>query len=251
MRKIKFLIERLRLKRFERYQNIISNILDFPITIVDKSSFIFMYDEIFNKEIYKFFTKNDSPTIIDCGANIGLSTVYFKTLHPKANITSFEPDKKIFNVLQNNIISSGFKNINLINKGLSAKNGEVSFFSEGADGGRIALESDNKQLSTITVTKLSPFLQQHVDFLKIDIEGSEIEVIEECKDYLKNVDSIFIEYHSQTSKKQGLDSILKALIDNNFRYYIDRTGIKSEHPFVKFDSYLDYDLQLNISAKKI
>jgi hypothetical protein len=115
----------------------------------------------------------------------------------------------------------------------------------------VALESDKKQLTNIEITKLSPFLKKHIDFLKIDIEGSEIEVIEECKDYLKNVDNIFIEYHSSMSKPQQLDTILKRLTESGFRYYIDRTGITSDKPFIKTETNLDYDLQLNISARKV
>jgi len=251
MKKIKFIIENLRLKRFPRYKNLKSNILDFPITIIDKSSFIFMYNEIFNNEIYKFTSKNTKPIIIDCGANIGLSTIYFKKLYPRSNIISFEPDKYIFEILKKNIYSSKYDEVTLINKGLSDKDTEAIFFSEGADGGRIALKSDKNSLIKIILTKLSPFLQKHIDFLKIDIEGSEVEVIEECKDCLKNVDNIFIEYHSIISKPQQLDRILKILSDNSFRYYIDRTGIKSNRPFIKYESYFDYDLQLNISARKI
>jgi FkbM family methyltransferase len=251
MKKIRFFFERIMLKRFPRYKTISSNILGFPIKIPDKSSFIFMYDEIFNKEIYRFQTQTEIPVLIDCGANIGLSTIYFKTLYPKSQITSFEPDKKIFDILDDNIKSSRFDGITLINKGLSKESGHVSFFSEGADGGRIAVESDKKHLATVEVTRLSPYLNKHVDFLKIDIEGSEVNVIEECKDHLKNVDNIFIEYHSFSTKKQELDTILNILTKAGFRYYIERVGIESKHPFMRFENYAGYDLQLNISARKI
>lgn len=249
--KFKFFWEKNRLRVFKRYKELKSNILGFPISMVDKSSFISMYDEIFNKEIYKFNSNNKKPKIIDCGANIGLSLFYFKKIYPESIITAFEPDRKIFEILKKNVISSKFNNIDLINKGLAEKNEEqVSFFSEGADGGRIALEMDKKTLTNVSVTRLSPFLEQPVDFLKIDIEGAEIEVLRECQKNLRNVNNLFIEYHSIVDKKQKLDEILKILTINNFRYYINRTGIKTKHPFLKLKNHLGYDLQLNISAKK-
>lgn len=251
MKKIIYEIEKLRLRRFPRYKYLESKILGFPITLIDKSSFIFMYDEIFNKEIYKFKSKTNNPIIIDCGANIGLSVLYFKKIYPEAKIIAFEPDKKIFNILQENIASSRIKNVELINKGLSQNDCEVSFFSEGADGGRIALESDNPSNVKAQMIKLSPFIKNKIDFLKIDIEGSELCVLEECKDFLKNIDNIFVEYHSLVSKRQELDKILQILTNAGFRYYIEKAGVVSEHPFININSHFNYDLQLNISAKKI
>lgn len=251
MKNIKYSIEKFRLRRFPRYKKVISNIFNYPITLADKSSFMFMYEEIFIKKIYKFITANPEPVIIDCGANIGLSTIYFKTMYPQSKITSFEPDLEVFTILEKNIGSSGLKNVTLINKGLSKIDQEVSFFSEGADGGRIALESDDKKLTKVTLTKLSPYLQTHIDFLKIDIEGSETEVLEECKDYLFNVDHLFIEYHSLVNKPQQLDIILNILKNTGFRYYIEQVGITSQYPFIKFENHFDYDLQLNISATRL
>ena len=40
------------------------------------------YKEIFVEEIYKFETTKSHPVILDCGANIGISTIYFKTIYP-------------------------------------------------------------------------------------------------------------------------------------------------------------------------
>ena len=51
------------------------------------------------------------PFIIDCGANIGLSVIYLKNLYPDAEIVAFEPDEQNFQLLQKNIASFGFKNV--------------------------------------------------------------------------------------------------------------------------------------------
>lgn len=70
------------------------------INIPDAASFIFMYKEIFEQEIYKFSSESKSPYIIDGGANIGLATIYFKKLFPKSEILAFEPDTQIHAVLK-------------------------------------------------------------------------------------------------------------------------------------------------------
>ena len=217
--------------------------------IADKSSFASMYEEIFTNKIYEIKTEIEKPLIIDCGSNIGLSILFFKQNLPNAKVIGFEPDPRIFNILKGNIESAKLSDIQLINKALSDKEGKIDFYSEGADGGRIAQENDNKIISVDTI-RLRPYLDKEIDLLKIDIEGAETAVLKDCADLLKNVKNIFIEYHSIKDKDQTLDEILKILRDNNFRYYIDRTGIKSTQPFLKINTNLNYDLQLNISATK-
>ncbi len=80
-------------KRFQS-KTITLNNRKFKIT--DSASFVAMYLDIFGHEGYKFETKKLEPYIIDCGANIGLSLIYFNQLYPNAKIIAFEPDPKLF-----------------------------------------------------------------------------------------------------------------------------------------------------------
>lgn len=218
------------------------------IKMPDAASFRFLNYELFGLEIYKFLTDKEKPVIIDCGANIGMSVIYFKQLYPNAKIVAFEPDAKIFEYLNFNINSFGFSNVELIKKGLWSEETTLRFFSEGADGGRIALQDDEQNIIEIETIKLSEYLRNEaeVDFLKIDIEGAETEVLLECKEHLKNVQNIFIEYHSFADKNQTLSTILNILEQNGFRYYIEHIGVKSQQPFVKINNYVGFDNQLNI-----
>ena len=67
------------------------------LKIPDSASYLSSREEIFDQQIYRFNTSNSKPYIVDCGANIGLSIIYFKQLFPNAEIVAFEPDEKIFN----------------------------------------------------------------------------------------------------------------------------------------------------------
>ena len=49
--------------------------------IHDIASFDLCYDELFVQEMYNFLAKRTNPYIIDCGANLGMSIVYFKELY--------------------------------------------------------------------------------------------------------------------------------------------------------------------------
>lgn len=244
-------IEKNRIRLLKRYTPFKTYVFYSPIKAVDKSSFLYMYDEIFEKEIYKFKSSRKNPYIIDAGSNIGLSIIYFKKKYPNSKILGFEPDRNIFKILEDNLKSLKLTDVEIIEKGLSNQNGQVLFYSEGSDGGRIKQETD-KGTYEIKTTKLSTFIKDKVvDFLKIDIEGSEYDVIEESKEHLKNIENIFIEYHSYFNKPQKLHNILEILSKNGFRYYIENVGVKSTNPFMHINKYMGYDNQINISAKKI
>ncbi len=228
-----------------RYKNFKLRLLGHTIECIDSASFLFMFKEIFRKEIYRFVSGKKNPVIIDCGANIGLSVIYFKQLFPHANITAFEPDIKIFEVLKRNIDSFSYTDVLLINKGLWNTDGKLNFFSEGADAGHIEANAAEAN-ATIEVTRLRPFLNKQVDFLKIDIEGAEYTLLEDIKDLLHNVSNVFLEYHSYKNKQQILSDILNILKEAGYRFYITTPGLVSAHPFIHIDVYEKMDMQLNI-----
>jgi len=87
-----------------------------------------------------------------------------------------------------------------------------------------------------------------VDFLKMDIEGSESAALRACTK-LSMVRNLFVEYHSFAIAPQDLGDVLNKLRDSGFRYYI-RHGFCPRAPFVRQESNLGMDLQLNIFAKR-
>lgn len=234
-----------RLSQLPRYTESTTNILEKPVKLTDAASFLFIYKEIFESEIYDFKSARKAPYILDCGANIGMGILYFKKKYPAAQIIAFEPDEKAFRVLQENMKTFGYQDVKLIQKGLWHKETTLQFFSEGADGGRVA-DNEDQNIVEIKTTRLRNYLEQEVDFLKIDIEGAETEVLLDCQDLLSNVRRIFIEYHSFRNKTQTLSEILNILREAGFRYYFTTPGLISKNPFLKVREYMNMDMQLNI-----
>lgn len=241
----------LKVKTLSRFNKADVKLFGRHFSFPDSASLLFLLKELFEFEIYRFKADTKEPLIIDCGANIGLSIIYFKRLYKDAKIIAFEPDPKIFGYLTHNIASFGFDNVKLINKALWSSETELEFYSEGADGGRIKEAKDREKIVKIKTEKLSKYLSQKVDFLKIDIEGAEYEVLNECKEMLRNVKNIFVEYHSFVDKRQNLWEILKILEEGGFRYYIEHTGVKSTHPFENVSNYVGFDNQLNIFGYRL
>ncbi|MEM9830575.1 MAG: FkbM family methyltransferase [Bacteroidota bacterium] len=242
--------ERQRLRHLPRYEATTTTFLGKEITIPDAASFLFMKKEIFEQEIYKFHSSNNFPLILDCGANIGLSIIYFKKLFPNARVIGFEPDEKIFDILENNLNAFELSNITLEKKAVWKEETILKFVSEGADAGRLVEGQPNEVQKEVETARLKDYLQEPIDFLKIDIEGAEMEVIMDCKDQLHHADRIFIEYHSFVNKAQSLDKILEILKNSGFRYHIQSPGLQSKQPFIKINEMLGMDMQLNIYGFK-
>jgi FkbM family methyltransferase len=241
-----------KLLRTHRYTEIDICIKNLKFKVPDAASFLFSYSEIFQEEVYYFKNKNNIPYIIDAGANIGLSIIYFKKLYPNSKILAFEADPKIVEYLKKNIISNNSSNnVNIVNKALHSTSGLfINFHSEGADAGSITTEDNPLKQIKVETVKLSEYIDKTVDFLKIDIEGAEFAVLKDISNKLYLVDKIFIEYHSYINQKQNLHQILSILNKNNFRYYLDTPGLRSQNPFKNLNTYLNMDLQVNIFAYK-
>ncbi len=239
------------LLEFPRYTKMMVTLCGHQITVPDAASYHFMHHEIFKEEIYKFNTLNSKPYIIDGGANIGLASIYFKLQNPNSRIISFEPDPSIFEILKSNIESFNFSDIELVKKGLWSENKELSFISEGADAGLIAdVDKTMKPTNCIEAVSLKPYLNQKVDFLKLDIEGAETVVLKDIQDKLFNVERIFIEYHSFVGQPQSLNEVIAILTEANFRLHISSPGLSSKSPFFKIRTYNNMDMQLNIYGYK-
>jgi FkbM family methyltransferase len=240
------ILKEIYIRAQKRHHQFTTTYPGFECLVIDKSSFLFMYDEIFRKEIYSF-PAPESATIIDCGANIGLATVYFKKKFPQANVLAFEPDPEIFTILTQNIKAAHCtEGTTLIQACLSDSVGETTFYRDGADGGTSVTSTTNTEQVTVPTVRLRDYITQPVDFLKIDIEGSEYTVLKDSLDVLPLVKNIFVEYHSFSNEEQNFDLILKILRDAGFRYYIEHIGVRSPRPYFSRTTDHNMDLQVNI-----
>lgn len=236
-------------EEIERYKEGTTMFHGKTINYIDFASYQSTLNELFNQKIYSFKSDKIKPVIIDCGANIGLSILFFKQLYPEAIIQAFEADPKVFNCLEKNLVSFGLNDVELINKALWDTESNLTFYSEGADGGRVDEKAfGNGEMINVETTCLSKYLDKKIDFLKIDIEGAEYKVLKESFPYLKNVENVFVEFHSFLDKTQHLNEILEILKKSGFRYYISSIGVRSSHPFIHVNQSLGMDNQLNIFA---
>lgn len=216
-----------------------------PLEYVDSSSFFFLHKEIFDEEVYSFSTTSEQPRIIDGGANIGLSVIYFKRRFPAARITAFEADPSIADVLRRNLETHGLVDVDVRSEALWAHDAELSFHREGADGGQVTA-GDGDGICRVRAVPLAGFLNQPVDFLKLDIEGAEFDVLQSCQSRLGMVEKAFIEYHAKADEPQTLACLLALLRDAGFRCFITAPSVFSPKPLLEIKTYNGFDMVLNI-----
>jgi FkbM family methyltransferase len=201
---------------------VIEVIGDFTFQAFSYPSLINMYQEIFLEQVYKADIKSRSPFIVDCGANIGISVLYFKHKFPDSEIWAFEPNPRSFEMLKRNIESNKIRNVRLFNCALGQHNGNITFYQPTDDAsvnGSIVEGYSESHAIQVEVVKLSELIEgRKVDLLKIDVEGSEQQVITDLQDgnALNNVELIVLEYHQKVC--QPLDRFLPQF---------DRFGFKS------------------------
>jgi len=178
---------------------------------------IFLFDE------YDFDFPNfiqNPKLIIDAGANIGLSAIFFANKFPNAKIIALEPEPE--NIKQFKANTKNYPNITLIEGALWKSNSFLKIEDIGlGEAGFIVKEVTNKTSNSIESFSLDKILQNtdfnEIDFLKIDIEGSEKEVFENAETWLPKVKSFSIELHDQM--KQGCSkSVFKAVNQQNFQF---------------------------------
>jgi FkbM family methyltransferase len=237
-----------RASRVPPYHTGSTKLFDKPILFSDTQGFFHSVDEIFQREVYKFQTLSKRPHIIDAGANIGLSIIYFKRLYPNCSIVAYEPDSEIFSLLKRNIAAHRYEDVDLREAAAWVSDGHLEFFSEGSLAGSTEVDFlKSGKVKTVRAQRLKSDLQgKAIDFLKVDIEGAENEVLFDVESELSGVRNLFFEYHSIPGKKQMLGDLLALVTRAGFRYVISEThGPKL--PFVE-RSTSPFDIQMNVSC---
>ena len=152
---------------------------------------------------------------IDIGANVGVWS-YWLSKYAK-QVESFEPNPKVFNALKNIKI----KNVNSYNIALSNKTGSVDllipkgskgFSNQGASLSSIKVQGEHKSIS-IEAKRLDEYNFLDVDFIKIDVEGHEHEVIEGARETIKKFKPTMViemeEKHNQIPIEEQISSVEK------------------------------------------
>ena len=214
-----------------------AKILECSIQFVKFPELMRVSEEILGYKIYEFETQNPKPFIIDLGANIGMSVLFFKKKFPAARILAFEPDPRNFEILSENVRVNQWRDVELHHLAIAGVEEEIDFYSD--PGGNASLESgiysgllSGAIKQRVKAAPLSKFIKGPVDFLKMDVEGSETLILQELASSgtLGQIKAMAVEYHHHlVPGEDKLASFLNILEEQGFGYKIFSPFRPKEH----------------------
>jgi FkbM family methyltransferase len=193
-----------------------------------------MFSEVFISQIYQVPLPG-RPKIIDCGSNVGFAVLYFKILAPDARIICFEPSPIAFSYLRKNIEINKFSEVKLVEAACGKENGEVTFLIDPTHSTGSTTKDiwDTKmEKHKVTQIRISDFIDETVDLLKLDVEGAEWDVLRdlEATNKLTFVQRMIIEFHHNlTPEKSNMGPFLEILERGGFAYNIDASCSGAHH----------------------
>ena len=189
-------------------------IFKFPwgeLQYLDYGQMLGQFRDIFLRKNYSFRAATKSPTIVDCGGNIGLSAIWFKKTYPGCELTVYEASPAISEVLQNNLEGAGLGDVVMRNKAVWIHNGMIGFEANGPDSGKLSKNS----AAQVSAIDLASELPERVDLLKLDIEGAEYPVLNRLCETgaIDRIQAVVAEFHVWRSHIDEMLGALKRIRD--------------------------------------
>jgi FkbM family methyltransferase len=187
----------------------------YRIEYADAGSVWPQWEDIFLRESLAFETDVPAPRILDCGA---IASLYFKRRYPLATITAFEADPKLAAICRRNLHANAAGDVDVQAAAVWTTAGEIEFISEGADSGAIALLEPSVEGPKVGVpaVRLRDWLREPIDLLKLDIEGAELAVLQDCRDRLHQVRNLTVEVHEFEPARRQTGAMFQLLADAGF-----------------------------------
>lgn len=159
---------------------------------------ILVFDDVIIRQDYSFGLPTSARVIVDAGANVGLTSIFYATRFPHAKVLAIEAEDSNFEVLQKNV--RAYPNIIPVHAALWNCEGYISI-SPGAEDPTghwgFSVNGASGETRAVTVPGLMrEFGLDSIDLLKVNIEGAEKEVFEAC-DWQGAVGSVVIELHDR------------------------------------------------------
>jgi len=196
------------------------------VTAFDYHTLHLLFKEVFCYDEYFFTASAKKPVIIDCGANIGMATLYLKKLFPDAEVHSFEANPFTYELLMKNINDNKIEGVTAHNAALYDEEKNLSFFiskNHGTLKGSVLEERGGEEEIFVKAKKLSGYIEKldRIDLVKMDVEGAEWNIIKdlEMTGLLGKPDQYILEYHHNINKSNDSFAVfLKKFEDAGFGY---------------------------------
>jgi FkbM family methyltransferase len=154
----------------------------------------------------------DVKVILDVGAYVGDSALYFSLQYPEAEVYAFEPAAEPYRLLEKN--TRGRSNVHCYSFGLFSSDETVSLYKGAVDAVSSSVRKrreTTEHTETVRLRSAGEWLDEHgiqsVDILKIDAEGSEVPILRGMSEFLPSVKVAYLEFHSHDDRRE-IDRLL-------------------------------------------
>lgn len=188
---------------------------------VDALSTVPQWDDLFVRDSLRVAFDGPSPRVLDCGANIGLATLWLKRAYPSARVTAFEADPAIAAVLSRNLAANGAGDVEVVRAAVWSSATTLRFRAEGTDSGavhEVAADTPGTVIEVPAVRLRDWVAREPIDLLKLDIEGAELAVLRDLAPVLDRVGALQMEVHDFALAERRLPACLDLLTRAGFDY---------------------------------
>lgn len=201
-------------------------LFDYNISAYGYENLRLLFTEIFIHEEYQYFTNVQTTIIADCGANIGMATLYLKWRYPESTIHCFEPDPMAFALLTKNVKNNKLAKVFLHNVAVMDQEGSLPFYVSNTEQASLMMSTISTRMNERPIEvrgiDFSAFVNEDKpQVLKIDIEGAEKSVLDklDATGAIKNLQQIIMEYHHKIDgHSSNFSDMLGILEKNGFEY---------------------------------
>ena len=185
--------------------------------------------EIWRAKIYDdpHFSIKEKDIVVDIGAHIGAFAVRAAKLARLGRVYAYEASGKNHSLLKHNTQLCNANNITTYHKAVSDARGELKFYQPGHNGalGSLMQDEDSPMEIVESVTLVDIINDnklEHIDLLKIDVEGAEYNILLNCPaDALAKVRRVVLEYHEFVDDPRNYQVLVDVLKSHNFNVIVE------------------------------
>ncbi|MEO2032455.1 MAG: FkbM family methyltransferase [Planctomycetaceae bacterium] len=237
--------EYARLNRYPQDRDGVARVGGKEVFFADAREFMKDYERIFWRQTYDFPCLTANPRIIDCSAGTGLAIRYWASRFSTPQIIALEPVAECFRILKKTVAGVENAQVEVHHAALATTRHELG--DRIPNGEESEASNGERETPSPDVVRLRDLLTQPVDFLKVCIREDGIEAILDCRDAIKVVRQLCIDYHAVASNQQRFDELLQFLRRMGYRYIL-RSGPVADRPLFGIACSDNVDFRVDIMA---
>jgi FkbM family methyltransferase len=172
-------------------------------SVTGKSWYNFRNDPCHEMAFVKHHFMRPGAVVIECGAHHGAQTILLsRWVGDTGRVIAVEPMPENLSILRRNIELNGLTNVTVVEKAAGSVGGQL-FMAADSNGSVRTAGKNSVEVESITLDQLSKDLDITPDFIKIDVEGFEYQILEGCTSILSTIPAVFVEVHTLTLPRYG------------------------------------------------